>query len=134
MVLTAASEWVRRLLIVSRRQSRLLRSHLCRWRGLVGCLRLTIICGLRRRLVSPHELRALLSAFRYLFDLRADGWYAPLPLPPLPTVRERAAACAAAFERRRLPRLTELLDFVLATPRALCLPPRERAARTGRDE
>ena len=105
--------------------------------------------GLRRGGTPGAELRALLSAFRYLFELReTDGLYPPLPLPPLPTLRERAAACAAAYDATRHPRLAEMVRFVLgrrqiAAPaaagavaplegegaahhRALCQPPRER--------
>lgn len=102
--------------------------------------------GLRRRLVSPAELRALLSAFRYIFEVPSDGFYKPLSLAALPTVRERAAACAAAFDPSRYPQLSELVGFVLGrrllgagsvgaragsgehaatqhSDRALCLPP-----------
>lgn len=83
------------------------------------------LVGLRRQRAPPAELRALLRGYRYLFELPHEGCYPPLPLPPRPTLRERAAQ----IEAPEHPRLHELRDFVLgvgggrdaaAAGRALC--------------
>ena len=67
------------------------------------------IRGLRRRQASATEQRMLLSAFRYLFDTGPSGYFPPLPLPPLPTLHERASQIDASQH----PRLTELIHFIL---------------------
>ena len=81
----------------------------------------------------------MLSAFRYLFDLRDEGFYRPLALPPLPTLGARAAR----IDTPEFPRLTEITRFILGdravavsgggggggtasaswSERALCMPP-----------
>ena len=66
------------------------------------------LVGLRRARVPPAELRALLRGYRYLFALPDEGCYPPLPLPPRPTLRERAAEVAAPEH----PRLQELADWL----------------------
>ena len=95
--------------------------------------------GLRRQHASPAEQRALLSTYRYLFDVTSAGFYEALPLQPLPTLRQRAE-CVLADDVSEYPRVRQLLRFVLgqrsvvtqsgsgaeAVPlshRALCLPP-----------
>ena len=71
------------------------------------------LVGLRRRAVPPLELRAMLAAYRYLFELPEQGFYKPLPLASLPTLHERAAACAAAPEYAAYPLLSEMNEFIL---------------------
>jgi len=95
--------------------------------------------GLRRQHASPAEQRALLSTYRYLFDVTSVGFYEALPLQPLPTLRQRAE-CVLEDDVAEYPRVRQLLRFVLgqrsvvtqsgsgaeAVPlshRALCLPP-----------
>ena len=90
--------------------------------------------GLRRQHASPAEQRALLSTYRYLFDVTSAGFYEALP-----TLRQRAE-CVLADDVSEYPRVRQLLRFVLgqrsvvtqsgsgaeAVPlshRALCLPP-----------
>jgi UDP-N-acetylglucosamine acyltransferase len=66
--------------------------------------------GLRRQRVPPAELRAMLSAFRYVFDLPStDGAFLPLSLPRAPELRARAEQ----LEAHELPRVSEIARFVL---------------------
>lgn len=71
------------------------------------------LVGLRRHAVPPTELRAMLAAFRYLFDSAAPGFFRPLALEMRPTLHERAAECAADAQCARHPRLREMVEFVL---------------------
>ena len=104
-------------------------------------LRSLNLVGLRRDAsVTPAELRALLAAFRYLFDLpRGEGPFsAPAGLPSLPTVRARAqllaeleetvegedgvprkreAGAAGSPLRPRFERVLEMATFVLGRRR-----------------
>lgn len=82
--------------------------------------------GLRRQSAPAAEVRAMLSAYRYLFDSPTEGFYPPLPLPPYSTLAGRAAA----IDSTGYPRLAELVEFVLTRrsansdlKRSLCQPP-----------
>ena len=97
--------------------------------------------GLRRQNVGGVEIRTLLSAYRYLFQLPADGYYRPLPLPPMPTIHERAECMHGAQSVRKHARIRQVAAFVLGeravategapvgsigqslTKRPLCYPP-----------
>lgn len=77
--------------------------------------------GLRRHHAPPAELRALLSSYRYIFDVPAQGYYAPLPLPPLSTLRERAECILGDDTASQHTRVRELIAFVLGR-RSVALP------------
>mmetsp|Transcript_36683 Transcript_36683/g.77324 ORF Transcript_36683/g.77324 Transcript_36683/m.77324 type:complete len:397 (+) Transcript_36683:122-1312(+) len=80
--------------------------------------------GVRRQRAPQAEQRAMLRAFRYIFDLpRSDRYYAPLDLPRLRCLEERAMQ----VQMPQHPRVTELVNFILATSgrssrRPLCKP------------
>ena len=72
-------------------------------------LRAINLVGLRRQGAPAAERRALLRAFRYVFDLPADAHYAPLELPKLALLEERARHVVLP----EFPRVTEMIRFVL---------------------
>ncbi len=91
------------------------------------------LVGLRRARVSRAELRGMLRGYRYLFERREEGCYPPLPLPPRPTLSERAAAVASAGDDAEVPpRLREVAHFLLRRDErpgcSVCLPPPRQAA------
>ena len=79
--------------------------------------------GVRRLAVPGGEQRAMLRAYRYVFQARGDGFYAPLRLPALRDMQERARL----VPRSEHPRVAEMVAFVLGqrphlSLRALCRP------------
>jgi len=82
--------------------------------------------GLRRQRASPAEQRALLRAFRYVFELPAsDRYYAPLDLPRSKCLEERARQ----VHLPQFPRVMEMVAFILgqrgrSATRPLCRPGR----------
>lgn len=79
--------------------------------------------GLRRQHAPLAEVRAMLKAYHYLFDL-PSGRFAPLSLPKHRTLRDRAEAIDASEHHR----LTEVIKFILDrrfagdSGRGMCLP------------
>ncbi|KAL1520634.1 hypothetical protein AB1Y20_022208 [Prymnesium parvum] len=79
--------------------------------------------GIRRSAVSATEQRAMLRAFRFLFQLPPDHFYKPLQLPNLSSLQERAKQ----LHMPQHPHVMAMVDFILGSRphtsnRALCQP------------
>jgi len=82
--------------------------------------------GLRRGYVSALEQRAMLRAFRFLFQLPAQHYYEPLPLPAGSSLQERAQELQLSRSGHN-PHVVAMANFVLGarprhSTRPLCLP------------
>ena len=65
--------------------------------------------GLRRHNTAPGEIRALLSTYRYLFNIKEEGYYPPLLLAPSSTIHGRALH----VNMPQYPCVMELVAFIL---------------------
>lgn len=70
--------------------------------------------GLRRQQAALAEIRALLSAYRYVFGIKDEGYYPPLSLAPSSTIQGRALH----IDVPHYPYVMELVAFILGDRRA----------------
>lgn len=97
-------------------------------------LRSINLVGLKRQGAPAAERRALLRAFRYVFDLHAEAMHPPLELPRLSLLEERARLVRLPD----FPRVAQMTSFILGqrgvgdcahfSTRALCRPDSEGRA------